>query len=259
MFFQLTRRSLEPRHAHIDPDSRENRKWNCPALSVRLTAVLHNLCRGNCIPAVSFSTLVRSDAQPTLPRTGGTFDGPPVFDWGIIVEGDCHGGTAAGFARTKWAICLWVVSVPVHARASSSNATGTPHRGTGVTAMSEAHNQSLLIEYFKAFINDRDLDLFRSRVSARYNEGTLGRIISASNDVTARRAAVLSLEIVGSFEHSNTVLGRALSDDDPVVRTMAEDSLWAIWFRADTSEHNQILRDVALAISRDQLEQAEVL
>ena len=125
--------------------------------------------------------------------------------------------------------------------------------------MSEAHNRSLLIEYFKAFLTERDLDSFRSRVSARYNEGTLGRILSDSNDVAARRAAVLSLGIVGSFAHSNTVLGRALSDDDPVVRSMAEDALWAIWFRADSSEHNQTLSQVALAISRDQLDQAEVL
>jgi tetratricopeptide (TPR) repeat protein len=163
------------------------------------------------------------------------------------------------FTRMKWAICLWVVSVSLHARGSACYATGTPHRGMGVSAMSEAHNRSLLIEYFKAFINERDLDSFRSQVSSRYNEGTLGRILSASNDVAARRAAVLALGIVGGFEHSNTVLGRALSDDDPVVRSMAEDALWAIWFRADTSEHNQILSHVALAISRDQLEQAEVL
>jgi tetratricopeptide (TPR) repeat protein len=163
------------------------------------------------------------------------------------------------FARMKWAICLCVVSMPLHARASTSCGTGAPNRGMGVSAMSEAHNRSLLIEYFKAFINDRDLDSFRTRVSSRYNEGTLGRILSASNDVAARRAAVLSLGIVGSFEHSNTVLGRALSDDDPAVRSMAEDALWAIWFRADTSDHNQILSHVALAIRRDQLEQAEVL
>ena len=40
---------------------------------------------------------------------------------------------------------------------------------------------------------------------------------------------------------------------------MAEDALWAIWFRADTPEHNQALSQVQLAISRDQLDQAEVL
>ena len=75
----------------------------------------------------------------------------------------------------------------------------------------------------------------------------------------ARRAAVLSLGIMGSFEHSNTVLGKALSDDDPVVRSMAEDGLWAVWFRADTPEHNEALGQVALAISRDQLDDALVL
>jgi tetratricopeptide (TPR) repeat protein len=162
-------------------------------------------------------------------------------------------------ARLKWVICLWAVSVPFHTPAGASDGTGTSLRGMGGSAMSEAHSGSLLIDYFKAFISDRDLDAFRRHVSARYNEGTLGRILSASNDVAARRAAVLSLGIMGSFEHSNKVLGKALRDDDPVVRSMAEDALWAIWFRADTPEHNQALSQVRLAISRDQLEQAEVL
>ena len=125
--------------------------------------------------------------------------------------------------------------------------------------MSEAHNNSLLVEYFKAFIHHRDVDSFRCHVLSRYNEGTLGRILSASNDVAARRAAVLSLGIMGSFAQSNTALGRALGDEDPVVRAMTEDALWAVWFRADTAEHNQILSNVAAAISRDELEQAEVL
>ena len=52
---------------------------------------------------------------------------------------------------------------------------------------------------------------------------------------------------------------RHFSDDDSVVRTMAEDALWAIWSRADTPEHNQALNQVQLAISREQLDQAEVL
>ncbi len=167
-----------------------------------------------------------------------------------------------GVQPCRWmrlAACLWLSSVPFDACANASDRAGASHRGIGVAAMSEAHNCSLLLEYFKAFVNDRDLDSFRSHVTARYNEGTLGRIVSDSNDVAARRAAVLSLGIVGSFTHSNTVLGKALSDDDPVVRSMAEDALWAIWFRADTSEHNQMLSQVALVISRDQLNQAEVL
>jgi tetratricopeptide (TPR) repeat protein len=163
-------------------------------------------------------------------------------------------------SRLRWALCLWAVSLPFEVRAGASDATGTPRRGMGASsAMSEAHNGSLLIEYFKVFVNDRDLDAFRNVVSARYNEGTLARILAASNDSNARRAAVLSLGIMGTFEQSNSVLGKALSDDDPVVRAMAEDALWAIWSRADTPEHNQALSQVQLAISREQLDQAEIL
>ena len=38
---------------------------------------------------------------------------------------------------------------------------------------------------------------------------------------------------------------------------MAEDALWAVWFRADTAEHNQILEQVRHSIRREQLEEAE--
>jgi tetratricopeptide (TPR) repeat protein len=162
-------------------------------------------------------------------------------------------------SRLKWIFCIWAVSLPFHGRAVAKDGTGMPRRGMGVSNMSEAHSGSLLIEYFKSFVKDRDLDAFRNLVSARYNEGTLGRILSASNDATARRAAVLSLGIMGTFEQSNAVLGKALADDDSVVRAMAEDALWAIWARADTPEHNQALNQVQLAISHEQLDQAKVL
>lgn len=125
--------------------------------------------------------------------------------------------------------------------------------------MSEAHSGSLLVEYFKEFLGKRDVDTFRNRVAARYNEGTLGRILAGSPDVSARRAAVLSLGLLGSFEQSNAVLGKALRDDDLAVRSMAEDALWAVWFRADTAEHNQVLEQVRHSISREQLDEAERL
>jgi tetratricopeptide (TPR) repeat protein len=125
--------------------------------------------------------------------------------------------------------------------------------------MSEAHNGSLLVEYFETFVEDRDLDTFRSRVSARYTEGTLCRILSVSADAAARRAAVLSLGLLGGFDQSNAALGNALRDSDAAVRSMAEDALWAVWFRADTPEHNRMLEKVRLAISRDELLQAELM
>jgi tetratricopeptide (TPR) repeat protein len=122
--------------------------------------------------------------------------------------------------------------------------------------MSDVQSGLLLVEYFKQLAEDHDLEAFRGQVTARYNEGTLGRIVSRSPIVPARRAAVLSLGLVGSFEGSNAVLGRALKDADSGVRLMAEESLWAVWFRADTPENNAVLEQVRLLIGRQELDQA---
>jgi tetratricopeptide (TPR) repeat protein len=149
--------------------------------------------------------------------------------------------------------------VVLEARAGVSVGSSASRPGMGVSSMSEASSGSLLVEYFKALLGDRDLDSFRNRVAARYNEGTLCRIVAASADATARRAAVLSLGILGRFDACNAALGKALADSDAAVRSMAEDALWSVWFRADTPEHNQMLEKVRLAIRREELVQAEVM
>jgi tetratricopeptide (TPR) repeat protein len=149
--------------------------------------------------------------------------------------------------------------LPLETRAGVSTGSGTPRPGMGVSSMSDASSGSLLVEYFKEFLRERDLDSFRNRVAVRYNEGTLCRILAISPDMVARRAAVLSLGMVGEFEGCNAALGKALGDSDAAVRSMAEDALWAIWFRADTPEHNRTLEKVRLAIGREELVQAELL
>ncbi len=119
---------------------------------------------------------------------------------------------------------LWILSasMPYEARAGVSVWTGTPRLGLGVSSMSAEHSSSLLVDYFKTFLEDRDIEAFRERVAARYNEGTLGRILAGSPSVAARRAAVVSLGLLASFEQSNAVLGRSLKDSDAAVRGMAE-------------------------------------
>jgi len=137
---------------------------------------------------------------------------------------------------------------------SESKSLATRASGTG-----EDFGGSLLVDYFNAFVQDQDIETFKSRVAARYNEGSLGRILSTSRVATARRAAVLSLGLLGSFEGSNPLLGRALADRDPIARSMAEDALWSVWFRADTPEHNGLLDRVRVLIGRQQLKEAEAL
>jgi len=120
--------------------------------------------------------------------------------------------------------------------------------------MLEPHTGSLLIDYYETFLRDQDVDSFRQHVSARYTEGTLGRLLETGT-TQARRGAVLSLGLFGSFE-SNAVVARALRDSDPTVRSLADNALWAIWFRADTPENNEALERVRELISRRRIEQA---
>jgi tetratricopeptide (TPR) repeat protein len=109
----------------------------------------------------------------------------------------------------------------------------------------------LLVDYYEAFLRDQNPEVFRQSVSARYNEGSLARVLQTGQS-QARRASVLALGLFGSYS-SNAVVAKALRDPDPMVRSLAEDSLWLIWFRADTPENNEALKEVQKSISRGQL------
>ena len=119
---------------------------------------------------------------------------------------------------------------------------------TGTASMPAT--SSLLVNYFEEFLQERDVEQFRARVLARYNEGTLARLVQ-SGENPERRSAVFALGLMGSYE-SNPVVARALRDKDPVVRQLAQNALWAIWFRADTPEHNAELERI-----REQLSQGK--
>ena len=89
----------------------------------------------------------------------------------------------------------------------------------------------LLVEYFRLVIADQDVEAFRGRVAARYGEETLCRLLTDAPGIDARRASALTLGTVGGFRRSNPVLALAAGDTDYIVRNLAADALWAIWFR----------------------------
>jgi tetratricopeptide (TPR) repeat protein len=97
------------------------------------------------------------------------------------------------------------------------------------------------------------LEDFRKQVRARYNEGTLQRLLESSSART-RRAAVLALGMMGTIK-SNAFVASMLRDEDRRVRHLAADALWSLWFRAESSAHNEELRrltrleDAAAAIT----------
>jgi tetratricopeptide (TPR) repeat protein len=127
----------------------------------------------------------------------------------------------------------------------------------GALGMRDSETRSLLVGYYETYLRDHDIDSFRLRVSGRYTEGTLMRLVD-SDDTTARRAAVLSLGLIGTFE-CNAAVARGLGDADATVRDLADNALWAIWFRADTPENNAMLEQVRLLIRHERLEEAVAL
>lgn len=139
------------------------------------------------------------------------------------------------------------------ARNETSRPRVGPGGGVGATTA------TLLADYFRQLLQDRDVAAFRNRVAARYTEESLCEILLHSPGVTSRRASVVSLSFLGEFPRSNQVLGRALRDGDSTVRKLAEDALWSVWFRAGTPEENRTLQDVVRLAGERHLEAAEAL
>src|SRR5262249_33457148 len=95
------------------------------------------------------------------------------------------------------------------------------------------------------------LEKFKKKATARYNEGTLQRLLNSS-DANTRRAATLALGLVGTMQ-SNAAIALLLHDEDPRVRQLAADALWSLWFRADSDENNAELQRLLQFRQPDQL------
>jgi tetratricopeptide (TPR) repeat protein len=121
--------------------------------------------------------------------------------------------------------------------------------------MLEPQTSSVLVDFYEGFLRDQDIEHFRRQVASRYTEGTLARVIE-SGSTPARRAAVLALGLLGTYDASNGVVARALRDTDPTVRTLAMNALWAIWFRADTPENNATLERVRELLGQERSDDA---
>ncbi|MDB5352226.1 MAG: tetratricopeptide repeat protein [Planctomycetota bacterium] len=155
---------------------------------------------------------------------------------------------AVGLALTLvFAPAIWIANPP--------SCLASPRHGADV--MLEPHTASLLVDYFETFLREKDIEAFHRSVTARYTEGTLSRL-ARSGSLQARRAAVLALGLIGSFQVNETV-ARGLRDPDPVIRNLSHNALWAIWFRADTAENNATLQEVRDLIGRERYREAQDL
>lgn len=97
----------------------------------------------------------------------------------------------------------------------------------------------LLCSYYGDYLGDEQTARFVQRVSSRYTVATLERL-TYHGLREVRRASVLALGMLGDYE-SNAVLGRALNDDDRVVRNLAENGIRSLWLRHGSEEDRQHL------------------
>lgn len=101
---------------------------------------------------------------------------------------------------------------------------------------------AILDEFYQDYLVDQDSASFIKKVSERYTIGTLERLVLCPRRAT-RRAAVLALGFVAGYE-SNAVLGHALTDEDRLVRCLAENSIRSLWIRAGHEGERQRLHAI---------------
>jgi tetratricopeptide (TPR) repeat protein len=96
-----------------------------------------------------------------------------------------------------------------------------------------------LTQFYHRFLLDEDSARFIRSVTDHYLLSTLTRLATAG-DRTGRRAAVLALGFVGTYE-LNPLMGAALLDRDRGVRLIAENAIRDIWRRDGLDEHRRWL------------------
>lgn len=105
--------------------------------------------------------------------------------------------------------------------------------------MSANHSQPLLLELYQKYLDRQDSAAFMRGLWGTYTTGTLERLAQNPRR-EVRRGAVLALGFIGDYSVNHT-LGRALLDDDRMVRTMADNGIRAIWERDGADADRQAL------------------
>jgi len=172
----------------------------------------------------------------------------------------------AGYAGLALGLLLGGTATPARAWFVGAAREPSPLRERGANV-----GMALLVEYYSALPERRPgeasaawarrmqaaLDKFKGEVAARYTEGTLQRLLDSSS-TPARQAAALALGLVGSMK-ANEALAALLHDEDALVRQLATDALWALWYRADRPEHAEELQRLMRRSSTGEGTTAELL
>jgi tetratricopeptide (TPR) repeat protein len=122
---------------------------------------------------------------------------------------------------------------------------------------SEKARSPFLTVLYEQYLDNQDSAGLSSEVSQFYTPGTLQRLaVHPQREV--RRAAVLALGFLGDYEVNHS-LGRALLDEDRIVRTLAENSIRSVWCRAgNEQQRHELTVIVRLSAARQYQEAADL-
>lgn len=112
----------------------------------------------------------------------------------------------------------------------------------------------LIVEMYEEYLVNQDPDAFVRLVTERYYPTTLERVCETGVRM-ARRGATLALGLMGDYT-TNPALGRALTDPDRGVRTLAEAGIQRVWQRVGTEGQRQKLQAIVRLNSTKQFDDA---
>jgi tetratricopeptide (TPR) repeat protein len=107
----------------------------------------------------------------------------------------------------------------------------------------ENDRNPLLLTLYQQYLDNQDTTGFLRDVSRHYLVGSLQRLLASHPTREVRRAAALAIGFLGDYESNHTV-GRALSDDDRTVRTIAENGIRCLWARMGGEQHRRTLQAI---------------
>ncbi|NOY29326.1 MAG: tetratricopeptide repeat protein [Planctomycetes bacterium] len=121
--------------------------------------------------------------------------------------------------------------------------------------MSDDYQQPpLLVYHYERYLVDQDIDSYVRRVSSSYTSGGLQRLATIG-DRAARRGAMLGLGRLADYR-ANATLGRALTDSDRGVRTLAESGIRRLWMRIGSPAQQRYLVAIAEHLEEKEYDRA---
>jgi tetratricopeptide (TPR) repeat protein len=118
-------------------------------------------------------------------------------------------------------------------------------------------HDSALIRFYHSYLESQDSASFITAIAARYGTATLAAL-AQRGDVIERRSAVLALGYVGDFS-VNSVLGKALRDEDRGVRLIAESGIGNLWMSFGSVPQRRQLEMADRLIAADELQSARAI